>query len=102
MVQYFLMVTCIRSLQALSIAASNHPEVVCFAQMNILRSTLDLDGVQTEIWAYIIDANGKGCYGSEDGTFYIVSTIVFKIGYCQMYNSLLMALFRVHFLNVDP
>ena len=54
---------CIRSIQALSIAAANHPEVVCFAQMNILRSPLDLDGVQTEIWAYIIDANGKGCYG---------------------------------------
>ena len=38
--------------------------------MNILRSPLDLDGVQTEIWAYIIDANGKGCYGLwEDGRF---------------------------------
>ena len=61
---------CIRSINALSIAAANHPEVVCFAQMNVLHDPLDLDGVQTEIWAYIIDANGKGCYGIwEDGNF---------------------------------
>lgn len=61
---------CIRSINALSIAAANHPEVVCFAQMNVLHDPLDLDGFQTELWAYIIDANGKGCYGLwEDGTF---------------------------------
>lgn len=54
---------CIRSLNALSIACANHPEVVCFAQMNVMSNPLDLNGIETEIWAYIIDSNGKGCYG---------------------------------------
>ncbi len=54
---------CIRSLSALSIADVTHPEVVCFAQMNVMVNPFDMDGVQTEHWAYIIDANGQGCYG---------------------------------------
>ena len=61
---------CIRSINALSVAAANHPEVVCFAQMNVLHNPLALDSVRTELWAYIIDANGKGCYGIwADGHF---------------------------------
>ena len=61
---------CIRSLSALSVAAANHPEVVCFAQMNVMVDPLNPDGVQTEHWAYIIDVHGQGCYGLwEKGTF---------------------------------
>jgi HEAT repeat protein len=61
---------CIRSLSALSVAAANHPEVVCFAQMNVMVNPLNPDGVQTEHWAYIIDVHGQGCYGLwEKGTF---------------------------------
>ena len=61
---------CIRSLSALSVAAADHPEVVCFAQMNVMVNPLNQDGVETEHWAYIIDGHGQGCYGLwEKGSF---------------------------------
>jgi HEAT repeat protein len=53
----------VHSTMALTPVDGAYPNVVCFAQMNVQVNPIQIDGVETEVWAYGIDQRGDGCYG---------------------------------------
>lgn len=53
----------VHSTMALTPVDSVYPNVICFAQMHVQVNPIQIDGIETEVWAYAIDQRGEGCYG---------------------------------------
>ena len=53
----------VHSTMALTPVDNAYPNVVCFAQMHVQVNPIQIDGIETEVWAYGIDQRGEGCYG---------------------------------------
>ena len=56
----------IRSVMELSPVTSKHPSVISFATMHIQVNPIQIDGIETEMWAYVIDPDGHPMYGLWD------------------------------------
>ena len=53
----------VHSTMSLTAVEDEYPNVVCFAQMHVQVNPIQIDGIETEQWAYVVDQYGHGCYG---------------------------------------
>ena len=53
----------VRSVMELTPVSTDHPSVIAFALMHIQVNPIQIDGVETELWAYVEDADGQSLYG---------------------------------------